>query len=934
MSLLGAFGAPAVTRAISPDVVVSQVYGGGGNTGAPFTNDFIEVYNRGASPVDLTGWSVQYASATGTGTFAANSPVALAGTLPAGEHYLVQLAGGATGVALPTPDATGTINRSGTAGMVVAVRPGATLGLACNGGSDPCDGAETARIADLVGYGTANFFETAPAPALSNTTAALRAADGATDTDNNSADFTAGSPNPRNCGEDCVPPPPPCEPPPSFEIAAIQGNGTATPLAGQCVRTEGIVTGDFNGPGGLGGFYIQDDTPDADPATSDGIFVVSAAAAAAGDRVQVDGTAVEGFGETQVTATAVAVIGTGTIAPLAYDLPRPVGVTFEPVEGVLLTFPEALTATEHFQLGRFGEVAVSSDGRLYQPTDRVAPGAPAQAMLAANQLRRLLIDDGSNVQNPATVPYLEPEAVRIGDTATGITGVLGFGFSSYRLQPTAPITFARANPRPAEPADVGGDIAVASFNTLNYFTTLTSENPNARGANSAEEFNRQQAKEVAAITGIDADVIGLMEVENNGAEAIDNLVAALNAATAPGTYASITEPVLNAPNEFGGTFGTDAIKVAFIYRPAAVTPVGSAQTSSDSVFDRPPLIQTFELTGGSEDFTVAVNHFKSKNCATGSPPEDADQSDGQSCFNARRLLQAQALLDALDTLEVPNPLIIGDLNSYTEEDPIHLIEDAGYTGLSEEFLVDADRYSFVFDGFSGELDHALAGADLFDSVTGATLWHINADEPLILDYNLDFGRDPAIYSPDAYRSSDHDPMILGLDLATAPAAPDVDTIAGWGAVTVNWEAPDDGGSAITGYEVTVSAGGTEVDSVSVGADATSYTFGGLTNGVTYTFEVVASNEFGPGPAGSDTATPFVPSSYQPLQAGLSCPSFTATNANAFPVSVTWSTNRKASGADVVPADSTVALDSQPGRKMTILVLLAGGQLQDATIGRC
>jgi predicted extracellular nuclease len=287
--------------------------------------------------------------------------------------------------------------------------------------------------------------------------------------------------------------------------------------------------------------------------------------------------------------------------------------------------------------------------------------------------------------------------LRIGDTATGITGVLGFGFSNYRLQPTTAITFAPTNPRPAAPEAVGGDVKVASFNTLNYFTTLTTENSNARGANSAAEFARQQVKEVEAITGIDSDVVGLMEVENNGTEAIGSLVDALNADTAPGTYAYITEPAINAPNEFGGTFGTDAIKVALIYRPAAVTPVGPAQTSTDPVFDRPPLIQTFERTGGSEAFKVVVNHFKSKNCAAGSDPLDTDQGDGQSCFNNRRVLQAQALDDALDTLAPPNTLIIGDLNSYTEEDPIHALEDEGYTGLSEVFIDDASRYSFVFN---------------------------------------------------------------------------------------------------------------------------------------------------------------------------------------------------------------------------------------------
>jgi uncharacterized protein len=559
-----------------------------------------------------------------------------------------------------------------------------------------------------------------------------------------------------------------CEVPATHQIAQVQGAGSATPVSGQTVRTEGIVTGDFQGPGQLGGFFFQDATPDSDPATSDGLFAFSSIPVSVGDEVRVTGRAIEFNGLTELSpVNVVDVCGSGSIAPTAYDLPRPSGTTFEPVENVLLTFPEPLAATEHFQLGRFGEVTVSSDGRLFQPTDRVAPGAPAAALLDEANRRRLLIDDGSNVQNPATVPFLTPEAVRIGDTATGITGVLSFGFSIYRLQPTQEITFDRTNPRPAAPADVGGELRVASFNTLNYFTTLTTTNPNARGANSAAEFERQEAKEVAAITGLDADVIGLMEVENNGATAIGSLVDALNAATAPGTYAFISEPAINPPNEFGGTFGTDAIKVALIYRPSAVTPVGAAQTSADPIFDRPPLIQAFRPAPGGEAFTVAVNHFKSKNCG-GATGLDLDQGDGQSCFNARRMAQATTLASVLDTLDVANPLIIGDLNSYTEEDPIHVLEGAGYTGLSEEFVSDADRYSFVFDALSGELDHGMASAGLLDNVTGTTIWHINADEPLILDYNTEFNP-PGLYQPDAYRSSDHDPLLIGLNFNEAPS---------------------------------------------------------------------------------------------------------------------------------------------------------------------
>lgn len=818
---LAVLAAAGPASAVSPDVVLSEVYGGGGNSGATLTNDFIELSNLSAAPVSLSGWSVQYASATGS-TWQVTP---LSGSIAPGGHYLVQEAPGAGGTTpLPTPDATGTIPMSGTSGKVALVTT--TAALVCGTGCVPAD-----AIRDFVGYGTtASSSETAPTANLSNTTSASRDASRA-DTDNNAADFLIGAPIPQNSGPGEPPPlPTGCEAPATRQIAEVQGPGDASPVAGQAVRVEGIVTGDFQGAERLNGFFVQDDTPDGDASTSEGLFIFSNLEVNVGDRVLVNGQVVEFNGLTELSpVTAVDVCGAGMSVPAPYDLPRPEGLTFEPVEGMLVTFPEPLTATEHFQLGRFGEVAVSSDGRLFQPTEQVEPGAPAQALLGENARRRLLLDDGSTQQNPSTVPYLDPEALRIGDTATNVTGVIGFGFGQYRLQPTAPIVFARTNPRPPSRADVGGDVQVASFNTLNYFTTLADTNPNARGANNADEFTRQQAKEVAAIIGLDAGVLGLMEVENNGSMAIGSLVDALNAATAPDTYAFVAEPEINPPNEFGGTFGTDAIKVAFIYKPAVVTPMGPAQTSSDAIFDRPPLIQTFRPVAGGEDFTVAVNHFKSKGCS-GSTGDDVDQGDGQSCFNARRVAQATALAGVLDFLETTNTLIIGDLNSYALEDPIDVLEGSGYVGLSEMFIDDDDGYSFVFDGFSGELDHALAAADLLDNVTGATIWHINADEPLILDYNTEFNP-PGLYQPDAYRSSDHDPLVLGLDLTPAPPVP---TCRGLAATILGTDASEllfgtNGADVIMGFGGNDAVFGLGGDDTVCAGDGNDAVFGGAGN---------------------------------------------------------------------------------------------------------
>ncbi|MFC4530586.1 ExeM/NucH family extracellular endonuclease [Sphaerisporangium dianthi] len=770
-------------------VVISQVYGGGGNTGAPFTNDFVELFNRGGAEVSLDGWSLQYASATGTGNFAANK-VDLSGTVAPGRYHLVQLAAGATPSApLPAPDATGGLTLSGTAGKVALVR--SAEGLACNGGSTPCAAEQLALLGDLVGYGTANFSEGAAAPALTNATAAVRGDHGCADTDANAADFTAGPPAPRNsatppapCGTDATPTPTPtgtadptptpdptgtptptptptetptasptptrtaepCTLPATHQIAEVQGGGETSPLAGQSVRVEGVVTGDYQGTGSLGGLYVQDPTPDADPATSDAVFVFTAQPAAAGDRVLVSGTVTEFNGLTELSpVTSVEVCGTGTVKAAKVKLPSAEGTSLEPLESVLVTFPQKLTVSEVYNLGRYGEITLSAHGRLFQPTDRdkVDPALDAR--------RRILLDDASNVQNPPTLPYhtTGADTVRLGDGTTGLTGVLTYGFGVYRLEPTLPVAFTPDNPRPAAPAKVGGDVRVAGLNTLNWFTTLGS-----RGANTAEERDRQLAKLVSTLKGLNPDVAGLMEVENNGATALNTLVDALNAAVGAGTYKGVTSPIP----------GTDAIQVALIYKPAAVKPVGAPRSSGDPVFRRPPLIQEFQRAKGGDGttFTMIVNHFKSKGC-DGATGADLDQGDGQSCFNAERVRQAEAVLGLIGTLRLPNPVVLGDLNAYGEEDPIHVLEAGKLVSVSKKFIDRKDRYSYVFDSLSGELDHILVGKRLLQRVTGATIWHINADEGRFMDYNTEFNP-PYLYSPGAFRSSDHDPLLFGLRL--------------------------------------------------------------------------------------------------------------------------------------------------------------------------
>jgi predicted extracellular nuclease len=264
------------------NVVISQVYGGGGNSGATLRNDYIELFNRTAAPVDVTGWSVQYGSATGT-TW---QVTALSGTIPAGGYYLVQEAQGAGGTtALPTPDATGTIAMSATAGKVALVASSAALSGACPGGST-----------DLVGYGpTANCSETSPTPATSNTTAASRLNSGCTDTDANAADFAIGAPAPRNAATALAP----CGGPPPNQPVTVTCGGTLTTLQGEAATR--IVTA-FDPDGTVTSFDAVV-TPAADGISITSQTPAGAVGGTASATVSVAATVAPGTYTVQVTAS-------------------------------------------------------------------------------------------------------------------------------------------------------------------------------------------------------------------------------------------------------------------------------------------------------------------------------------------------------------------------------------------------------------------------------------------------------------------------------------------------------------------------------------------------------------------------------------------------------------------------------------------------------
>lgn len=602
---------------------------------------------------------------------------------------------------------------------------------------------------------------------------------------------------------------PPCTHVRTIPISEIQGDGREAAVTGP-VSTTGVVVGDYE-TGGLDGFYVQDRKGDGDPSTSDGIFVYNPGqqVVSVGDVVRVDGYASDHFDQTEISADRVSVCDSGAqVRATKVRLPFDDAADRERYEGMLVRLTQKLSVTETYQLGRFGQVLLSSHGRLPQPTNVVRPGEPANRVQARNALNQILVDDASQFQNPDPIlfgrdgdPLTAENTLRGGDTATNTVGVMTYTWggnsaspNAFRVRPVGAlhgrIRFHAANRRTHSPDRVGGDLRVASFNVLNYFNTFNDRSTRGqdcaggvagapmecRGADNAFEFERQADKIVAAIAGLDADVVGLIEIENDGYgedSAIQNLVDRINAQVGEDTYSFVD---VDAATGQVNALGHDAIKVGMLYKPAVVTPLGTAALNTHTFVygngtephNRPALAQSFRDADG-EVATVVVNHLKSK----GSDCEDAgdpDTGDGQGNCAQTRTVAAKELADWLDTdptgVDDSDVLVMGDLNSYAMEDPIRALEEAGLVNLVRRFE-GPDAYSYVFDGQWGYLDHALGSASLTRQVTGVTTWHINADEPPVLDYNTDFksdGQVESLYAPTPYRSSDHDPVLVGLDL--------------------------------------------------------------------------------------------------------------------------------------------------------------------------
>jgi predicted extracellular nuclease len=438
-------------------------------------------------------------------------------------------------------------------------------------------------------------------------------------------------------------------------------------------------------------------------------------------------------------------------------------------------FTTPLTVAEVYNLRQRGELQLASGGTLYQPTQFIDPNdnpatgthstgssnlAAIRAYEAANAARSIILDDGSAASNPKPTPYLDPTlgTVRVGSTVAQLRGVLGYGFGKWRVQPLpgpdAPVFSVE---RPEPPRFGSLDVKLASFNVLNYFNGDGKGGgfPTPRGAKSPADFARQRAKIITALARMDADIVGLMEMENDGTgpnSALQDLVNGLNQTMGAGTYAFVNDGgASQQPNN------TDVIHCAIIYKPFTVALLGPAHVAATTeVFERPPLAQLFTTRRRTRPDTLAlvVNHFKSKASGSGI---NADQNDGQGGSNDRRRGESRALLQFLREVVYPagasRVICIGDYNANYEEDPIDILRADGLVTVTPPTSA-----SFVFKGLTGSLDPCLVTPNMVGFLD-VQKWHINSFEPGFLEYDQ-AGEATDITSP--FRSSDHDPVLIGV----------------------------------------------------------------------------------------------------------------------------------------------------------------------------
>lgn len=524
---------------------------------------------------------------------------------------------------------------------------------------------------------------------------------------------------------------------PALAIHAVQGVETESALVGELVTVEGVVTAHRAADDSRTGFFIQAITPDADPRSSEGLFVATGprrSPPSIGRRVRARGEVRELEGMTQLHAIElVQECGEAALRPARVTL-----ANREPssLDGMWVRIEETWTLVDTRSLAGHGELSVSRSGRLYAPGHELGAGAKVQG-----EPRWLIEDEG--LKTSLTEPGGILPRLRLGDKIHEPTGVVYVAAGRPALLATEPLDWREPilPPLDAAPPDA---LRFVSLNLDNYFVRLGS-----RGAASKDELSRQRAKLVAALVSLDADLVALTELENDGEASVQHLLALLNEqlrAEQIYTWSRASPP------------GGSPLRAALIYRPGRVRALGEARFDLPGPFTRPPLVQPFEGRRGA--FTLVVVHLKSKRC-DGEPAVLGPEG----CNAETRLHEAAALARSMGPLGEAAPgsgvVLLGDFNSDSLEAPMLELQSAGWLELRGA-MTDEDRYSYVFEGRASLLDHAFATAGVAAALRSASIWHINADEPSFRSYRLD--NPPGQYRPDPYRCSDHDPIVLDLAL--------------------------------------------------------------------------------------------------------------------------------------------------------------------------
>jgi predicted extracellular nuclease len=551
---------------------------------------------------------------------------------------------------------------------------------------------------------------------------------------------------------------------PATAIQDVQGGGAQSPLVGSQVVVEAVLTHRLSSATGGKGVYIQDAVNDPANPASGGLVIYCAmlqdsAGLATRRLLRVVGTVAETDQQTRVVASEIADCGHQPLpAPRVLTAIPPKQGKLEDFEGMRVTIQTPLTVNDLYSLGFAGRILVSSGGREYAPTEIARPGEDAQKVAAGNRARTLTVVTPIETIVADSLP-------RGGDQLATASGILGEWRGAYQLHLDHWPDFVKKNPRETAPERTDA-LRISSFNVLNFFNGdgQGSGFPTPRGASSPLELQRQQDKIVAAMSAIDADLFALAELENDGYDehsAVNQLKSALNTAT------QRSYEVVSAPD---GQLGESQIAVGLLYDPAVLTPRGPAITRLGPPFDqrhRPPLIQTFDHQASGRSLTVVALHLKSKRCNNPSGA-DVNRGDGQGCWNharteATRFLANWLIHEPPAGVDPDSILLLGDFNAHTLEDPLRVLTESGLVNLMGD---SKPHHSFVFAGQSGSLDHGFASQSLA-SLARTSVWHINADEAIWLDYNLESRTpelDARLYRPDAYRSSDHDPLIIDLTM--------------------------------------------------------------------------------------------------------------------------------------------------------------------------